>query len=70
MYCNLHDRTDCTLCDECGHESAQHLNGHDAEHADRAFIFDNATCWAENICSSCDPFMHALAVELSAMVPA
>lgn len=54
-YCNLHRRLDCTLCDECGHESDLHDNAwsHPEGSIERERIFDQATCWAENICSAC-----------------
>lgn len=57
-FCNLHQRIACTLCDECGHEQAEHLNGHAEQPAVAEFIFANATCWAENICKACDPELH------------
>lgn len=41
-YCDLHLRHDCTLCDECGHESALHT-------PDVA----RPSCWAEWRCSAC-----------------
>lgn len=53
--CDLHDRDNCTLCDECSHEGAAHVNGHDQAPPLSAFIFANATCWAENICLTCNP---------------
>lgn len=48
-YCSLHNRIDCTLCDECGHEAALHTSLHDQPGADWA----TATCWAEFVCSAC-----------------
>ncbi len=52
-YCELHKRWDCTLCDECGHDSTVHINAWFYDEAERRVIFDNATCWAENICLTC-----------------
>jgi hypothetical protein len=52
-WCDLHHRLACTLCDECGHEQAQHINGHDKSGGDAEFVFANATCWAESICRDC-----------------
>lgn len=57
-YCELHQRIDCDLCDECGHGPADHLNGHDLPAYAARLVFDHATCWAENVCRSCDPAMH------------
>jgi hypothetical protein len=57
MDCNLHNRTDCTLCDECDHEANAHVNAHDQAAPLSDFIFANATCWAENICLACNPTM-------------
>ncbi|MEY2667632.1 MAG: hypothetical protein RJA59_270 [Pseudomonadota bacterium] len=54
VYCNLHDRHGCTLCDECGHDAAFHLNAH-PDRDDIPAIFDRATCWAENLCLACAP---------------
>jgi hypothetical protein len=45
--CSLHERTDCTLCDECGHESALHASAHDTG------AWATVTCWAEFTCSTC-----------------
>ena len=57
-YCSLHERQDCTLCDECNHDTKAHLNGHDQDPALAAYIFANATCWAENICLECNPTLQ------------
>lgn len=54
-YCNLHARMACTLCDECGHDVANHVNAHDQPEPARRFAFDHATCWAESVCDVCDP---------------
>jgi len=52
-------------CDECGHGIGT-IDSHvwaplAAEHSAEAgqFVFDNATCWAENICRECDPLRYA-----------
>lgn len=46
-------------CDECGHTD-RHLNGHDdtLDADQRAMVFGQATCWAENICAGCDPDLY------------
>jgi hypothetical protein len=41
-YCNLHDRDDCTLCDECDHDTTSHIES-----------YDHPTCWAESVCLAC-----------------
>jgi hypothetical protein len=58
-YCDLHKRADCTLCDECGHDAAAHLNAHDLTGDVARLVFDSATCWAENVCETCDPLLYA-----------
>jgi hypothetical protein len=67
VWCDLHQRRDCTLCDECGHElhawaPALEAAGH-AKAA--AYVYHEATCWAENICATCDPQAYAIALQLA-----
>lgn len=49
-------------CDECGHPGAHHLNAHQLRDAGKEqaalYIFAHATCWAENVCRSCDADLH------------
>lgn len=58
-------------CDECDHASNAHLWAPTYEAlgvpAASEFIYDQATCWAENICRECSPALHAQAL---ALVPA
>jgi hypothetical protein len=51
-WCSRHERLDCRLCDECGHEGALHLSGHE----DVPEILDAPTCWAQDCCLEC---LHA-----------
>lgn len=53
VYCNLHARYDCDLCDECGHDGRDHVNAWAVDEVMRPAIFANATCWAENVCFVC-----------------
>lgn len=67
-FCDLHQRADCRLCDECGHEAHLWAPAYEVagQPAVAEFIYANATCWAENICGECDPELHAQALALVA----
>ena len=66
-YCNLHDRVDCSLCDECGHDVTSHIDAWASEAS--WFVYANATCWAESICRECDPTAFATATGPGSEVP-
>lgn len=57
-------------CDECDHAGNGHLwaPAFEAAAPEAArFIYNQATCWAENICRECSPALHA---QTLALVPA
>lgn len=61
VWCDLHQRADCTLCDECGHDEhlwAPALEALGYQHAAQ-LVYAEATCWAENICATCAPELYA-----------
>ena len=56
-------------CDECDHPGTTHLWApayHETLPKVEALIYDQATCWAENICQSCNPTLHAQVLGLIA----
>lgn len=61
-------------CDECGHTGPDHLWAPALEATGQAaasrYVYDHATCWAENICRGCNPELHAAALELTSDSPA
>ena len=66
-YCDLHQRENCTLCDECGHQDHLWAPGYEAagDKATADFIYEHATCWAENICRECAPELYAAVLALA-----
>jgi hypothetical protein len=58
------------LCDECSHTGHDHLWAPAVGTVNpqaELFIYEHATCWAENICRLCSPELHA---RVLAMLPA
>lgn len=71
-WCGLHEQADCTLCDECGHELHAWAPAFEAtgNAVAAAYVYAHATCWAENICATCNPLDYATALQLAGQVPA
>jgi len=51
VWCNLHGRIDCRLCDECGHPDPRHISAHDEP---KLWTSGRITCWSESVCLDCE----------------
>jgi len=71
MTAYLDEHPEYRLCDECRHAADAHLLAWDYMPGSpaRAYVFEHATCWAEDICPECDPEAHAAALALAPAPP-
>lgn len=57
-------------CDECGHPGTEHLWAPALGGQAELFVYEHATCWAENVCRACDPALHARVLAMLPPAPA